>query len=314
MKRSDRLMAILIALQQKPETAQRLADKFEVNKRTILRDMQALSEMGIPLYATSGPTGGFRLMEGFQLPPLQLDASEALAVLFALHSLTKMADTPFKYARWTAMDKIKAVLPESTLRQVEPMLDRVELAVPERIVKTPHLAALLAFTAESAWLTAMYRSENHRRSLLLHPRKIYAAHGYWYCEAYSSTHGEQRTFRVDRFDMLEAAEAPMESNSDAKASTSQTVSDEQWMRIAAKLTYRGALLAEQDIHIGDSVKMTSDDSWHLDIQLPLSEWKWALRFFYGLGMDAEVLEPARLREEVADMARQVVERYREANG
>lgn len=307
-------MAILIALQQKPETAQRLADKFEVNKRTILRDMQALSEMGIPLYATSGPTGGFRLMEGFQLPPLQLDASEALAVLFALHSLAKLADTPFKQARWTAMDKIKAVLPETTLKQVEPMLDRVELAVPERIVKTPHLAALLAFTAESAWVTAMYRSENHRRSLLLHPRKIYAAHGYWYCEAYSATHGEQRTFRVDRFDSLETAEAPMESNSDAKEPTAPTASDEQWTRIVAKLTYRGALLAEQDIHIGDGVKMTSDDSWHLDIQLPLSEWNWALRFFYGLAMDAEVLEPARLREEVADMARQVIERYREVNG
>ncbi|MBO9597666.1 MAG: WYL domain-containing protein [Cohnella sp.] len=306
------MMAILIALQQKPETAQRLADKFEVNKRTILRDMQALSEMGIPLYATSGPTGGFRLMEGFQLPPLQLDASEALAVLFALHSLTKMADTPFKHARWTAMDKIKAVLPETTLQHVEPMLDRVELAVPERIVKTPHLAALLAFTAASTWLTVMYRSENHRRSLLLLPRKIYAAHGYWYCEAYSATHGEQRTFRVDRFDSIEVAEAPRETNSDASTSPSRPVPDEQWTRIVAKLTYRGALLAEQDIHIGDSVRMISDDSWRLDIHLPLSEWKWALRFFYELGMDAEVLEPSRLREEIADRARQIVERYQEA--
>lgn len=57
MKRTDRLMAILIALQQKPETAQRLADKFEVTKRTILRDMQSLSEMGIPLYSMTGPSG-----------------------------------------------------------------------------------------------------------------------------------------------------------------------------------------------------------------------------------------------------------------
>jgi len=307
-------MAILIALQQKPETAQRLADKFEVNKRTILRDMQALSEMGIPLYATSGPTGGFRLMEGFQLPPLQLDASEALAVLFALHSLAKLADTPFKQARWTAMDKIKAVLPETTLKQALPMLERVELAVPERIVKTPHLAALLAFTAESSWVSAMYRSENHRRSLLLQPRKIYAAHGYWYCEAYSATHGEQRTFRVDRFDSLEATEAPNGSTSNASASIAATASDEPCTRIVAKLTYRGALLAEQDIHIGDSVKQISDDTWHLDIQLPLSEWKWAVRFFYGLGNDAEVLEPAGLRQEIAVMARQVVEKYMEADG
>src|SRR5690349_16870199 len=106
LKRTDRLMAILIALQQRPETAQSLADKFEVSKRTVLRDMQSLSEMGIPLYSITGPKGGFRLMEGFQLPPLQLDSQEALTVLFALRAVARIADAPFKQARWTVMDKI----------------------------------------------------------------------------------------------------------------------------------------------------------------------------------------------------------------
>lgn len=299
-------MAILIALQQKPETAQRLADKFEVNKRTILRDMQALSEMGIPLYATSGPTGGFRLMEGFQLPPLQLDAGEAMAVLFALNSLTKMTDTPFKQARWTVMDKIKSILPESTLKQAESMLERVELEVPQRIVKTPHLSALLAFTAESKWISTMYRSEKQRRLLRLHPTKIYAAHGYWYCEAYSETHSEQRTFRVDRFESLEIIEAPDLRGDDVVRASA---ADERRTRILAKLTYRGALLMEQDLHIGDRVRQKSDDAWEVDFQCSQSDWLWATRLFYGLGLDAEVIEPARLRDDIARMARQVDERY-----
>ncbi|AGA59116.1 putative transcriptional regulator [Thermobacillus composti KWC4] len=92
MRRMDRLVAILIALQQRPETAQSLADKFEVSRRTILRDMQALAEMGVPIWAEPGPAGGFRLMEGYRLPPLQLDSQEALTLLFALRALTRLAE------------------------------------------------------------------------------------------------------------------------------------------------------------------------------------------------------------------------------
>ena len=77
MKRGARLTAIVMALQQRTETAASLAAKLEVSKRTIMRDIQALSEMGVPLYAVSGPSGGYRLMEGYKLPPLGLTEAEA---------------------------------------------------------------------------------------------------------------------------------------------------------------------------------------------------------------------------------------------
>ncbi|ALS28794.1 DNA-binding protein [Paenibacillus sp. 32O-W] len=304
-------MAILIALQQRPETAQRLADKFEVSKRTILRDMQALSEMGIPLYATTGPAGGFRLMEGFRLPPLQLDSQEALTVLFALRSVTKMADTPFRQARWTVADKIRAILPEQTLKQIEPMLERVELEVPERKVKTPHLSALLEHAAESRWVRVLYRSENHRRWLQLLPRRIYAAHGFWYCEAYSVAQEEQRTFRVDRFEQIEGMDEPVDALEKIRREKGNHRShSESSIRIVARLTYRGALLAEQDEHIGEYVRQVSEDVWEVDFMCPAAEWRWAVRFFYTLGLDAEVIEPESLRSEIFEIARQVSERYR----
>lgn len=111
MKRMDRMMAIVMALQQRAETAQSLADKLEVSKRTVLRDVQALSELGVPLVAVSGPGGGYRLMEGYHLPPLQLTAEEALTLLMALDGMAKYSDGPFREARWTAKDKIRSVLP-----------------------------------------------------------------------------------------------------------------------------------------------------------------------------------------------------------
>ncbi|BBH22853.1 DeoR family transcriptional regulator [Paenibacillus baekrokdamisoli] len=312
MKRIDRLMAILIALQQGSETAQMLASKLEVSKRTILRDMQSLSEMGIPLYAIPGPTGGFRLMEGFQLPPLQLNAQEALTAIFALRAITRITDTPFNQAKWTVMDKIKAVLPEPILKQIEPMLAHVEVEVPERKVRTPHLDVMLAYTSNAQWLQVLYRSENHHRWLELLPQRIYTAHGFWYCEAYSVTHEEGRTFRVDRFEQIEVIAKPegkLRNLSSDKGGQpkEQTPPD---IRILAKLTYRGALLAEQDYHSGEAVKQLSDDEWELDFMCPTSEWAWAIRFFYTLGMDAKVISPESLREEIYQLAEQVRSQYK----
>lgn len=306
----DRLVAIVIALQQRPETAQSLADKFEVSRRTILRDMQALAEMGVPIYAESGPAGGFRLMEGYRLPPLRLDSREALTLLFALRALTRLADTPFRQARWTAIDKIRAVLPKPMLEAVEPVLDRVEIEVPERKVKTPHLPELMEHAAASRWIRVDYRSVNVRRWLELLPRRIYAAHGFWYCEAYSALHGEVRTFRVDRMAKVEAMappapERPRGRRDGAGAGGAEAPS----VRIVARLTYRGALLAEQDEHIGERVRQVADDEWEVDFDCPADEWNWAVRFFYTLGMEAEVMEPERLRREIFGMAERVCERY-----
>ncbi|WP_308640144.1 YafY family protein [Paenibacillus silvisoli] len=307
----DRLMAILIALQQEPSTAKRLAEKFEVTKRTILRDMQSLSEMGIPIYAVSGPSGGFRLMDGFKLPPLQLDAGEALAVFFALRSLTKMADTPFRQARWTVLDKLRAVMPEHTLSHIETHLAYVEVEVPQRSVQSPHLSELLIYTAEAKWVRVHYRSEKQTRWLRLWPRKIYAAHGYWYCEAYSVTHEEMRTFRIDRMIAVEGTEPTREEAARAASLLEQPAEQagETFTRIVATLTYRGALLAEQDPHMGDDVKQADEETWEVDFLCPASEWSWAERFFFTLGMDAEVKEPAHLREALFNMANHLCDRY-----
>lgn len=313
MKRTDRLMAIVLALQQRPETAQSLAEKLEVSKRTILRDMQSLSEMGIPLYSVTGPSGGFRLMEGYRLSPLQLDSQEAMTVLFALKALTKMADTPFNRARWTVMDKISAALPDDLLRQIDPVLRHVQMDVPERKVRTPQLSALMEHTAESRWLKVLYRSVSRRRWLQLKPERLYTAHGFWYCEAFSVTHGERRTFRVDRMERMEMTDEPGEQQGMAGRHTELDVKQPvpaTPTRIVAKLSYRGALLAEQDEHIGELVKQISDEEWEVDFMCPPSEFGWAVRFFFSLGTDATVIAPQTLRYEIYRLASELCSRYK----
>ena len=77
MNRMDRLVGILLELQARGELrAGDLARTFEVSVRTIYRDVQALAETGVPVVATLGK--GYRLMEGYFLPPLSFTGSEAV--------------------------------------------------------------------------------------------------------------------------------------------------------------------------------------------------------------------------------------------
>lgn len=310
MKRTDRLLAILIALQQKPQTAQGLAERFDVSKRTIFRDMQSLAEIGIPYYSLSGPRGGFHLMEGFSLPPLQLTTEESLTLLFALRALTKLTDTPFNQARWTVLDKISSLLPQKELSKLESILSSVEMEVPRRNYKTPNLAAIIECTAEEQWIKVFYRSKNHQRLLIIKPQRVYTAQGFWYCEAFSETHGEVRVFRIDRIDSLEQmASIPSKSlQREAETEKNKSLKQER-IRIRALLTYRGMLQAEQDPDIGEQVFARGEHEWEVDFECPLSEWHWAVNFFFALGLEAEVLEPSSLREEIKQLAQQLYQRY-----
>lgn len=312
MKRMDRMMAIVMALQQRSETAQSLAAKLEVSKRTVLRDMQALTEIGVPLCALPGPGGGYRLMDGYRLPPLQLDSEEALTVLLALDAMTKYSDGPFQQAKWTVTDKIRSVLPEQMLGEIGPLLRHVEMEVPERYYKTPHLSALMTYSAGGQWVRALYRSQNHCRYLMLRPLRIYAAHGFWYCEADSPLHGEKRTFRVDRFEEIEVTSSPMETNparGEEEKTARSTTGSLETVHLQVKLTYRGALLTEQDPHLGQKVCQVDDEEWMLDCHLPNMEWRWAVTFFFNLGLDAEVIEPKLLREEIVERAVLLAKHY-----
>lgn len=138
------------------------------------------------------------------------------------------------------------------------------------------------------------------------------AHGFWYCEAFSLDHGEERTFRVDRFQEIEriedAAELEAARLKHSRIKKTRDAGGEE-IPIRARLTYRGALLAEQDEHIGDQVLQIGEEEWAVEFACPRSEWAWAVRFFYGLGPDGEVLAPAALRREIRERAARMCERY-----
>src|SRR6185295_19400072 len=117
MNRTDRLLAIVLELQAAGwQRAEDLAARFEITKRTVYRDMQALSEAGVPLVAVPGQ--GYSLAPGYFLPPLAFTPDEATMLLLGADFVAQNFDAQYRAAVQSASRKIEAVLPEGRRAQV----------------------------------------------------------------------------------------------------------------------------------------------------------------------------------------------------
>jgi predicted DNA-binding transcriptional regulator YafY len=306
VNRIDRLTGILLLLQEQPHTAAQIARHFEVSRRTILRDVQALCEIGIPIVAREGVGGGYWLPESYRRAPLPLTTNEAFLLLLALSTIDRLADTPFGRARATLAAKLRSLLPGEQLPDVERMLETVGVDVPERAERAPLLDPLIAAAHERRWVRVVYRSAERRSIQHLLPRQVFAQQGYWYCRAYAAEHAAERLYRVDR---LEALEPPDDDFRPPPAPDPLPYDHESHPQVVALLTARGVAAVESDPHLGRQIEHTPEGSGRVAFRCPPGELDWYARYFAALGSDAEVCSPAELRERIREIGRTLVERY-----
>jgi predicted DNA-binding transcriptional regulator YafY len=120
MNRLDRTLGLLLLLRGgRIVTATELAARFEVSVRTIYRDIEILSGLGVPVAADMGRKGGFRLKEGYFLPPVTLGAEEAVSLLLGLILMRRLRVTPFPKEADFAERKLLAALPPETREAME---------------------------------------------------------------------------------------------------------------------------------------------------------------------------------------------------
>ena len=127
MNRTDRLYALveeLRAVAPRPRSARQLAARYEVSTRTIERDILALQEAGVPIYAETGRCGGYVLDKALTLPPLNFTAAEMVAIAV---SLARAETTPFASAMRSALRKVVAAVPAGRMAEAAQLTDRVWL-------------------------------------------------------------------------------------------------------------------------------------------------------------------------------------------
>jgi len=205
MNRIDRLFAILLRLQSKKQIrAQDLAKTFEVSRRTIYRDIAALSEMGVPIVSLPGE--GYELMEGFYLPPLIFTPVEASALFLGAQMLAGQAAGHLPENAECALTKIATVLPQATRQQVERLNEIIHFILPQARfnLDDPRLVTLQQAILEHRVVHLRYHSysRNETTERDVEPHQLTYSNGAWYVTGYDRLQEDIRAFRLDRMDGL----------------------------------------------------------------------------------------------------------------
>src|SRR6476646_1398975 len=193
--RASRLVNVLLLLQTRSRmTAAELAEELEVSIRTIYRDVEALSESGVPIYAERGPHGGVRLVDGYRTRLTGLTDSEAEA-LFLSGLPGTAAELGLGTVVAAARLKVLAALPPELRSRATRLGERFHLDAPgwfQSAEATPFLQDLSASVWEDRRVVIQYDRGESIVERLLDPLGLVIKGGVWYLVAVSE--GQIRTY------------------------------------------------------------------------------------------------------------------------
>jgi len=205
MNRTDRLYALVEELRAacpRPRSARWLADRFEVSARTVERDIGALQQAGVPIYAEPGRTGGYVLDKTRTLPPVNVSPAEAVAIAVALEGLH---GTPFADAARSALRKVVAVMPAADAGAAREMAGRVVLLGDPSAPRVP-TAVARALSAHRV-LRFGYRDRHGAATIrLIEPLGYIGGRDHWYLLGWCRLRDGARVFRLDRVRSVEVTE------------------------------------------------------------------------------------------------------------
>jgi predicted DNA-binding transcriptional regulator YafY len=325
--RSDRLLSIMLLLQTHGQLpAGELAARLEVSVRTIMRDVEALSAAGVPVYTVRGPHGGIALLPGFRTDVTGLTADESRA-LFVLLSGSAHADLGLGQAIGSALRKVMAALP-APHRPGADLASRRILIDPARWSGTPgperpagELAVFqqAVLTDRRLRLRYRHRRDNRVRSYTLDPYGLVNKAGVWYLVA--DHRGEPRLFRTDRALSAGIVDEPVQRRDGLELAevwdTLRRSIGDIPAPLAVTVSVRREVLAKLlRVHEADLAPPPADGRVHEAIGDPEREIV-ELRFrslaaaeaLLAFGPDVEVLAPDELRQTLARKAAETAALY-----
>jgi predicted DNA-binding transcriptional regulator YafY len=212
--RADRLLSLVLLLRHRGRmTAPALAAELEVSTRTVLRDVEALSAAGIPVYAERGRAGGFALLPGFSTDLTGLTHDEAVALLTAPSRATSDA-LGMGSAFSSAIRKVVAAMPESSRTVAEDAAERVLVRrggwlrdpEPEERVAAVQRAVFAGHRLRIRYTSRHDPDTPGPRWRTVEPIGLVEAAGNWYLLALDG--GEDRTYRMSRISDSEELDEP----------------------------------------------------------------------------------------------------------
>ncbi len=198
-----RLLRLLSLLQaHRTWSGSELMERLEVSERTLRRDIYRLRDLGYPVQATRGPTGGYQLMAGPALPPLLLDDEEAVAVAVSLRTAAGGTVSGIEETSVRALAKLEQVLPPSVRKRVSMLQSMVSPVIRSWVTVDAEILTTIAQACrDHERIRFDYRSrEGELTERNVEPHQLVPIHQRWYLLAYDRDREDWRTFRLDRID------------------------------------------------------------------------------------------------------------------
>lgn len=339
MDHFDRLFGILLVLQRtRSVSATQLAQQFNVSTRTIYRDLQTLSGLGVPLYATRGHKGGIRLLEGYFLPPLTFSRSEAIVLLLGLTLLKSLQTFPFPTEVKTAIQKLLVAVPDSlrtNLLQAEKVIGfehlpsdifhpeptlatQTDKTASESQIVTTFLQAILDRSHLLLQYASPYR-QHEKQEVTLIPLGLFWDRNHWYLIGRKHDNATtQKLWRADRVISLKVSSSSSPMNDQSQFDIQNLLRHtwlrsamDQWQRskpVSIRLTQLQAKRLQQDWYYHHAKFEENTDN---QVIMTIGEENQGIVFelLRWLGPGAELLEPKAWREQMKEELQQMLSTY-----
>jgi predicted DNA-binding transcriptional regulator YafY len=321
--RASRLVSLLLLLQTRGRaTAAELARELEVSVRTVHRDVEALSESGVPIYADRGPHGGIRLVDGYRTRLTGLTGEEAEA-LFLSGIPGPAAELGLGTVVTAARLKVLAALPGELRGRATRLVERFHLDASGWFQAGEPVPALPTLS-EAVWdgrrVDVEYNRGEGAVRRRLEPLGLVLKAGVWYLVALAD--GQARTYRVSRVAAAELLEERFErpEHFDLAAfwTESSAAYERDVPRVAVTVRIKPDRLGQLRSAVGSAAVEAAErldeadpDDW-LRLRLRLDWPEEAPALLLAAGSSMEVLDPPAIRDGLIRIARRIVERYEAA--
>ncbi len=308
MNRTDRLLAIVLELQAHGRRrAEDLAKTFEISKRTIYRDIQALCEAGVPVVAAAGQ--GYSLVEGYFLPPLRFSPDEAMMLLLGADLMAASFDAEYRQAAHAAARKIAGALPEQQRAEVKSLRTTIRF-VPGGAAnqhETSLLPQLRRAIVAKQRIRITYQARHGAAALEreVNPYGLIHTGKSWYIIGFCMLRQAIRAFRIERIAELRIMSSNFERPSNFSLDEDQR--NDRTLRIRVLFDHESAAWVREEPSFY-AVAHEPCDAGLLVTLLARNEHD-VTQWLLSWGAHVQILEPDSLRQRLAIEVERMLENY-----
>lgn len=297
----DRLIGILsILLQQDKVTAPYLAEKFEVSRRTISRDIEDICKAGIPIVTTQGQNGGISIMEGYRMDRTLLTSSDMRAILSGLRSLDSVSGTN-RYRQ--LMDKLSADGSNVLTSNSHIVID---LSSWYKNTLAPKIELIQTAIEQKLLITFDYYGPGGESKRRMEPYLLVFQWASWYVWGYCCERQGFRMFKLNRMPLVECTDESFTPRElpEFHIDNEKLYPDTIMASAVFDVSVKWRLIEEYGI---DCFKVMDDGKLLFQNGFPDKEGLFG--WLFSFGSLVELKEPEDLRAEFAACIKEMLDKY-----